>query len=115
MATIRPRNISKIPFDIHHDYVKMDDSDVIEEDLHMMDESKATIDDENPQGLEYYDSDDSDGVVDPSVLEDMAKFEQTFIGIKDRFRLINRIGEGKSIALAFWHFLTLYRHFFYCI
>ena len=39
-------------------------------------------------------SDESDGVVDPGVQEDMRRLEGTFKGIKERFRLINRIGEG---------------------
>lgn len=34
--------------------------------------------------------------VDESVREDMAKLEDTFPGISDRFRLVNRIGEGIS-------------------
>lgn len=32
--------------------------------------------------------------VDESVREDMVKLEDTFPGISDRFRLVNRIGEG---------------------
>lgn len=32
--------------------------------------------------------------VDESVREDMDKLEDTFPGISDRFRLVNRIGEG---------------------
>lgn len=32
--------------------------------------------------------------VDVSVREDMGKLEDTFPGISDRFRLVNRIGEG---------------------
>lgn len=32
--------------------------------------------------------------VDESVREDMRKLENTFPGISDRFRLVNRIGEG---------------------
>lgn len=32
--------------------------------------------------------------VDESVREDMNKLEDTFPGISDRFRLVNRIGEG---------------------
>lgn len=32
--------------------------------------------------------------VDESVREDMRKLEDTFPGISDRFRLVNRIGEG---------------------
>lgn len=40
-------------------------------------------------------SEESEEDVDPAVQEDMDKFEATFKGIKDRFRLINRIGEGQ--------------------
>lgn len=32
--------------------------------------------------------------IDDSVKEDMRKLEDTFPGISDRFRLVNRIGEG---------------------
>jgi cell division control protein 7 len=41
-------------------------------------------------------SDDSDEEVEESVLEDMARFKETFKGIDKRYRLINRIGEGES-------------------
>lgn len=34
--------------------------------------------------------------VDESVREDMNKLEDTFPGISDRFRLVNRIGEGTA-------------------
>ncbi|CAG7997103.1 unnamed protein product [Penicillium salamii] len=39
-------------------------------------------------------SDYEEEEVDESVREDMAKLEDTFPGISDRFRLVNRIGEG---------------------
>ncbi|RQM07616.1 hypothetical protein DH86_00002085, partial [Scytalidium sp. 3C] len=41
-------------------------------------------------------SDDTEDAVDPSVQEDIEKFQQTFSGhnISKRYRLINRIGEG---------------------
>jgi len=41
-------------------------------------------------------SDYEEEEVDESVREDMAKLEDTFPGISDRFRLVNRIGEGIS-------------------
>ncbi|CAI7668116.1 unnamed protein product [Penicillium bialowiezense] len=58
--------------------------------------SKHARDDENasesrsgtPRESEYEEE------VDESVREDMAKLEDTFPGISDRFRLVNRIGEG---------------------
>ena len=37
---------------------------------------------------------ESHGQVEKAVMEDMVKFEDTFKGITQRFRLINRIGEG---------------------
>jgi cell division control protein 7 len=40
--------------------------------------------------------DSSDEEVEDAVQEDMARFEETFVGINKRFRLINRIGEGMS-------------------
>lgn len=36
--------------------------------------------------------------VDESVREDMNKLEDTFPGISDRFRLVNRIGEGIELT-----------------
>ncbi|KAF1931733.1 kinase-like protein [Didymella exigua CBS 183.55] len=38
--------------------------------------------------------DSSDEEVEDAVAEDMSRFEETFVGINKRFRLINRIGEG---------------------
>ena len=46
---------------------------------------------EVPEGESEYEEE-----VDESVREDMNKLEDTFPGISDRFRLVNRIGEGKS-------------------
>lgn len=39
--------------------------------------------------------------VDECVREDMNKLEDTFPGISDRFRLVNRIGEGRSPSPSF--------------
>lgn len=89
MAAIRLRN-AKVPFDIHHD--EMDPDESLEEQEES--ESRAEMEEDDAQNSDF--SDDSDGVVDPSVAEDMEKFQETFKGIKDRFRLINRIGEGTS-------------------
>ncbi len=48
-------------------------------------------------GAEGDSSDDEP--VDPLVAEDMEKFTDTFKGIGARFRLINRIGEGKYASI----------------
>jgi len=98
MATIRPRN-AKTPFEIHHDQ----EESLGEEEEELMDESRGDVEEiEQEDDDEYSDaySDDSDDVVDPKVQEDMDKFQETFKGIKDRFRLINRIGEGNSLLVC---------------
>jgi cell division control protein 7 len=103
MATIRPRN-AKAPFEIHNDEVDGDES-MYEQDQ-AMDESRGDMEEENyQQSDDYSDSDESDVVVDASVQEDMKKFQETFKGIRDRFRLINRIGEGNSLLT---NYLNIY-------
>jgi cell division control protein 7 len=103
MATIRPRN-AKAPFEIHHDEV--DGDELMDEQDQGMDESRGDMEEENyQQSDDYSDSDESDVVVDASVQEDMKKFQETFKGIRDRFRLINRIGEGNSLLT---NYLNIY-------
>jgi cell division control protein 7 len=96
MATTRFRN-AKSPFEIHHDIME----EYREEEEEVMDELRGDVE-ELDQEEDYSDgySDDSDNVVDPKVQEDMNQFQETFKGIKDRFRLINRIGEGSSLLLC---------------
>jgi cell division control protein 7 len=88
MATIRSRNASKV-FDIHEDALREEDADDDQE----TEESRGEEDEDDGRGKDY-DSEESDSIVDPLVQEDMDKFQDTFKGIKERFRLINRIGEG---------------------
>lgn len=86
-TTLRPRNGSVKSFAIHHDQM-----DGREED-HDMDDSRMEEPEEDDDA--YSDtSEESDGTIDPAVQEDMDKFQETFKGIKNRYRLINRIGEG---------------------
>ncbi len=40
-------------------------------------------------------SSDSEDEVDESVVDDMRRLEESFTGISQRYRLINRIGEGQ--------------------
>lgn len=47
---------------------------------------------EEGQGTDEYDEDEDD--IDDSVAEDMKKLEESFAGISQKYRLINRIGEG---------------------
>lgn len=91
MAIVRSRHI-KESFEIHND--EMDES---------LGQSGTGGDSRAEEGEEmevdgYSEaSDDTDEAVDVSVQQDMDKFEESFKDIKERFRLINRIGEGKLV------------------
>ena len=102
MATVRSRSVK--PFEIHHDEM-VDES--MEED-HRMEDSRAEMDEEHEDQDDAYSetSEESDGVVDPTVQEDMDKFQDTFKGLQERFRLINRIGEGNILPTN-----TRYKYF----
>jgi len=91
MATIRPRAPQEF-FDIHHDDMdeSMEENDIMEESK-MEDVEEMDMDDNSEES-------DSDEDVAESVKEDIRRFQETFKGINKRFRLINRIGEGKIIA-----------------
>ncbi|RDL31775.1 Protein kinase-like (PK-like) [Venustampulla echinocandica] len=106
MAAVRPRN-ARIPFEIHHD--ELDADEVINEEDHGSDESRGETQDGDGDGDSEC-SDESDAHVDPSVQEDMDKFQNTFKGIKERFRLINRIGEG-TFSTVYKAEDLLYDHF----
>ena len=86
-------------FDIHRDRDR-EIADSAEEDNNdvMMDhEEQLRMSEDDHIDEEAYESEwseESEEDVDPVVQEDMDKFQATFKGIKDRFRLINRIGEG---------------------
>jgi cell division control protein 7 len=68
--------------DVHEDDLRDDDvKSELGESMDPLDESGHTVD-------------SSDEEIEDSVAEDMARFEETFVGINKRFRLINRIGEG---------------------
>jgi cell division control protein 7 len=97
MATSRQRNeSSRVPFDIHLDNNAMDES--MDEDPEDMEDSRVEDDDDLDDEDGSQRSDDSNGPVDPTVQEDIKKFEESFAGIRDHFRLINRIGEGQSMS-----------------
>lgn len=55
-------------------------------------------DDEPVSQSDAHQESDYEEEVDESVREDMRKLEDTFPGISDRFRLVNRIGEGMAGA-----------------
>jgi cell division control protein 7 len=91
MATIRSRNASKV-FNIHEDAMREEEA----EDDQETEESRGEEDEDDGRGKDY-DSEESDSIVE----EDMDKFQNTFKGIKERFRLINRIGEGMFRSISF--------------
>ncbi len=45
-----------------------------------------------------FDESESEDEVDESVVEDMRKLEESFKGISQKYRLINRIGEGEGTS-----------------
>ena len=49
-------------------------------------------DDPEEEAFDEYEEDEDD--IDDSVAEDMRKLEESFQGISQKYRLINRIGEG---------------------
>ena len=75
--------------DVHQDDIKEEEAEeTLDESIDPLEESGHTVD-------------SSDEEVEDSVQEDMARFEETFVGINKRFRLINRIGEGMSYIIGF--------------
>jgi cell division control protein 7 len=70
--------------DVHEDDIKEEDAEeTLDESMDPLDESGHAVD-------------SSEEEVEDAVQDDMARFEETFVGISKRFRLINRIGEGMS-------------------
>ena len=82
MAKARTSLRNAEAIDVHEDPVRPEEGEeTMDESTDPLDESGQTVD-------------SSDEEVEDSVQEDMARFEETFVGISKRFRLINRIGEG---------------------
>lgn len=87
-------------FAIHEDKTKEipDSAEEDNNDFIMDAEDMDQLDAQTVIEEEYFESDyseESEEEIDPAVQEDMDKFQATFRGIKERFRLINRIGEGE--------------------
>lgn len=58
------------------------------------DDEEDDEDEEEDGNRIVYDDSESENEVDESVAEDMRKLEENFKGISQKYRLINRIGEG---------------------
>lgn len=99
MAAIRSRH-AKADFIIHEEESEeMIGSEVLSESHHGNGEERDAYEmdqEADGQGDDYESdtSEDSQENIEPAVLEDIEKFQATFAGISDRFRLISRIGEG---------------------
>lgn len=75
--------------DLQQDDVKGGDpEDTLDESADPLEESGRTIDSSE------------DEEVDDMVAEDIERFENSFVGINKRYRLINRIGEGEFLPYA---------------
>lgn len=61
------------------------------------------------------DSTESEDEIDDSVLDDMHKLEESFAGISQRYRLVNRIGEGMFSTARFQPQLICVRHLLDCV
>ena len=73
------------PVMLHQDTPAYDEEDTEE----AMDESRGPLEESGCTR-----SDDSEEEVEASVADDILRFEQSFRNINQRYRLINRIGEG---------------------
>lgn len=91
MAKARASLRSVEHIDVHEDDMKEQNAEAtLDESMDPLDESGRTVD-------------SSDEEVEDSVQEDMARFEESFVGITKRFRLINRIGEGMLQTIGLTH------------
>jgi len=93
MAKQKGVRVSRIP--IHEDPPEHEDH---ASDVEETEEDAASVTSE----LSLTKSEESSeaGDIDESVAEDIERFHETFNGIQDRYRLINRIGEGKVPCLT---------------
>jgi len=68
----------------HQDDIKEEEiEEIMDESADPLEESGRTMDDSSEEEVE------------DSVAEDIVRFEESFVGINKRYRLINRIGEGE--------------------
>lgn len=68
-----------------------------------MDHRVRLVSDDDDEAEYSTDVTDSEDEVDESVAEDMRKLEESFKGISQKYRLINRIGEGDTNSVAVWY------------
>lgn len=100
-ATVRHPHEQVLP----PEHVVAHGGDSTEGDTASMDESKDPMED---SGRTI--SDDEDNDIEDDVLDDMERFEQSFKNIAQRYRLINRIGEG-TFSTVYKAEDLLYEHY----
>jgi len=100
MAKAKPPSTGPSPFNI------LEDRPSLDEYQQRKDDAEQYPDDSDRSSSDLTDaSEDSAGLkkkkrgrIDPAVAEDMGKFEESFKGISKRYRLIDRIGEGRKYS-----------------
>lgn len=91
------------PAELEHNIAQQGYVDGTDDDTEEMDESKGPLEESGGAVSEEED-------VEDAVLEDMEKFEATFKNISQRYRLINRIGEG-TFSTVYKAEDLLYEHY----
>ncbi|KAF2478135.1 kinase-like protein [Lindgomyces ingoldianus] len=81
MAKARAQSRQAEQLVIHEDEMKEEEEEFFDESGDPLEESGRTMD-------------SSDEEIEQAVAEDIVRFEDSFVGINKRYRLINRIGEG---------------------
>ncbi|SMR54367.1 unnamed protein product [Zymoseptoria tritici ST99CH_3D1] len=89
------------------DGMRYRESNSTEDDTEEMEESRGPLDE---SGGTMSDDEEEEEDIDDSVLHDMDHFEQTFKNISQRYRLINRIGEG-TFSTVYKAEDLLYEHY----
>lgn len=102
MATAT-RKRSREAFEILQDppHARTEDTEMVAGSEHQT-EVEEQEDDDGPEVDTVEDSDESsdeDDMVDSSVQRDMERLQDSFPGFRDKYRLIKRIGEGKTSSL----------------
>lgn len=109
----RYRNMAHTAIAIHEDsqYDLSTDQAETEEMVQLESDRDESVDEAMHES-----SDESEDEVDETVVEDMRRLEESFTGISQKYRLINRIGEGTNALPIPSHCqLTFPRHFLYRI
>lgn len=94
-----------------------DDADDAEESADENgDPEEYDLDDDEEDEEDEEEEDDEEKATDPDVIEEIRQFQEVFVGIEKRFRLINKIGEGTLVGV--WvtiRGLTHCRNFQFCL